>query len=49
MMESMFYVLCTTIPIHITVFTLYWRYSWRSKKLAFFISAIVGRRCCKWV
>ena len=33
-MESLFYILCTTIPSHIIPFTLFWNFPWKSKKAA---------------
>ncbi len=33
-METMLYVACTSLPIHIIVFYQYWDYGWRSKKVA---------------
>lgn len=39
-METIVYVLLTTIPIHIITFAEYWNCSWRSKKAAIFLVAI---------
>lgn len=33
-MESMFYVLCTSLPCHIIVIFQYWDFPWRSKRVA---------------
>lgn len=33
-METLFYLLCTSLPCHIIVFYQYWHFLWRSKKLA---------------
>ena len=39
-METFLFVLCTTIPSHIIVFSLYWNFPWRSRPLA------LGLICC---
>lgn len=39
-METVLFVLCTTIPTHIIVFFLYWNFPWRSRPLA------LGLICC---
>lgn len=39
-METFLFVLCTTIPTHIIVFSLYWKFPWRSRSLA------LGLICC---
>lgn len=33
-MDTLFYLLCTSLPCHIIVFYQYWDFPWRSKKLA---------------
>ena len=35
-MESLFYILCTTLPSHIIPFALFWNFRWRSRKAALF-------------
>lgn len=37
-METMFFVLCTTLPSHIIVFFLYWNFPWRSRRLAMILA-----------
>lgn len=37
-METMFFVLCTTLPSHIIVFFLYWNFPWRSRRLAMILT-----------
>ena len=33
-METLLYVLCTSLPCHVIVFYQYWDMPWRSRKLA---------------
>lgn len=47
MIESIFYVLCTTIPSHLIAFSLYWDYPWRSKKLA--MALVIINVLCKMI
>ena len=37
-METLFFVLCTTLPSHIIVFFLYWNFPWRSRRLAMILA-----------
>lgn len=39
-METIFYILCTTLPSHILAFTLFWDFQWRSKKAALILVSI---------
>lgn len=39
-MESMFYVLCTSLPCHIIVIFQYWDFSWRSKRVALTLALV---------
>ena len=39
-METVFYILCTTLPSHILAFTLFWDFQWRSKKTALLLVTI---------
>lgn len=39
-METLLYLLCTSLPNHILVFYQYWHFPWRSKKLAAALSCV---------
>lgn len=51
-METMFFVLCTTLPSHIIVFCLYWNFPWRSRRLALVLAScnvLLKMVCVHWI
>lgn len=39
-METLFYVFCTSLPVHVVTLFQYWEYPWRSRRTAIVLACL---------